>query len=212
MMPLPTLWATHPKWVTSSVHKTGFVAHFPWQMHILLWLPLGSGRFILVARSTPHMVDVLCRPYQQNQAWNRGQGCPVMTEFIFLCPHVFSIWPSSKCSPFPPQTTREFQEVLLYTFGSKCAAWAAVAQLITACVSGLTLNQQVMCSRESMLQMEKQIKFKRRPGFAARQEIVQHLKVPWVTWANFFCMFETQGCPNICNTESPGRSCSDTQN
>lgn len=69
--------------------------------------------------------------------------------------------------PFPPQTTREFQEVLLYTFGSKSAAWAAVAGLITACVSGPTLNQQVMCLRESMLQMEKQIKFKRGPGFAA---------------------------------------------
>lgn len=103
-------FGTHPKWVTSSVHKKGFVAHFPWQIHILLWLPLGSGGFILVARRTPHMVDVLCRPYQQNQAWNRGQGCPVMTEFIFLCPHVFSIWPSSKCSPSlhkPPGNSRK---------------------------------------------------------------------------------------------------------
>lgn len=23
--------------------------------------------------------------------------------------------------------------------------------------------------------------------------------MPWVTWAYFFCMFETPGCPNICN-------------
>lgn len=163
-MPLPTPSARILNESHLQFTIKGSVAHFPWQMHILLWLPLGSGGFILVARRTPHMVDVLCRPYQQNQAWNCGQGCPVMTEFIFLCPHVFSIWPSSKCSPSlhkPPGNSRK----------SYCTRLGLNVQrepwLITAFVSGPTLNQQVMCLRESMLQMEKQIKFKRRPGFAA---------------------------------------------
>lgn len=86
----------------SEKKKKSFVEHFSRQRHILSWLVLGSGRFILVARRNPHMVDstsTMHRPYQQNQTWNLGQGCPVMTEFIFPCPHVFSIWPCSICAP-----------------------------------------------------------------------------------------------------------------
>lgn len=26
-------------------------------------------------------------------------GCPIFTEFVFLWPHVFSIWPCSECAP-----------------------------------------------------------------------------------------------------------------
>lgn len=42
-----------------------------------------------------------------------------------------------------------------------------MAHLITTCVFGLTLIQQVMGLGDDMLQMEKQIKFRRRLGIAA---------------------------------------------
>lgn len=123
--------------------KKSFAGHFPWQMHILLWLVLRSGWFILVARRNAHMVDMLCRPYQQNQTWNLGQGCTVMTKFIFLCPHMFSLWPCSNFASFlhKPQGDSRKPRCM---FGSTYAAWSTVAHLITTCVSGLTLIQQVM--------------------------------------------------------------------
>lgn len=82
-MTVPTFsaspWTSH---IFILEKKKSFVGHFPSQMHILSWLVLGSGWFILVARRNPHMVDVLRRPYQQNQTWNLGQGCPVMTVYF----------------------------------------------------------------------------------------------------------------------------------
>ena len=65
------------------------------------------------------------------------RGCPVLTESAFLCPHVFSTWPSAKACPFPPLTTREFQEAVLYTgFGLNVLVCAAVVLLTTTFLIG----------------------------------------------------------------------------
>lgn len=97
--------------------------------------------------------------------------------------------PCSKCAPFPPQTTRGFQEVLLYTFRSKYAAWATVAHLITACVSGPTLDQQVMCLGGRHIADGKTNKI--------------HMGV----------LLLCTGLPKQLQcSESPGRSCIDTRN
>lgn len=92
-----------------------------------------------------------------------------MTEFIFLCPHVFSIWPSALNAPpslhKPPGDSRKPHCTSLALNLQRDPLWA---RLITTCVSGLTLIQQVMRSGDDMLQMEKQIKINGRLGIAAQ--------------------------------------------
>lgn len=96
--------------------------------------------------------------------------------------------------PFPPQTTRGFQEASLYKFGSKYAVWSTVAHLITTCVSGLTLIQQVMHLGDGMLQMEKLIKLKCRLGIAAETGNCAPSESHECT---FLRVCVSEGCPNI---------------
>lgn len=96
--------------------------------------------------------------------------------------------------PFPPQTTRGFQEASLYKFGPKYAVWSTVAHLITTCVSELTLIQQVMRLGDGMLQMEKLIKFKCRLGMAAETGNCAPSESHECT---FLRVCVSEGCPNI---------------
>ena len=113
-------------------------------IHIFFRLPLGSKLFILVPGRGPHVVDVLCRSYRQKETKGCGQWCPVLTESVFLCPHVLSIWPCSEYAPSLHQPRGNSRKPYCTWFWSKIRCVRHCGSFNHHVSIWVTLTQQVM--------------------------------------------------------------------